>query len=113
MPNGRSGGFVIETADLKRVVQSVSGDAVVGQLTTGSKPQAASAVDVARLLQECPRHRIAVEEQDRVFYIIHISNEPDTIWVVVRSDSPIFLELRSRQAQWMAEHPGWNGWVAF
>lgn len=38
--------------------------AVVGSLTTGSKPQDACAADIARLLEEC---------------VIHISNEPEIV----------------------------------
>ena len=57
--------------------------------------------------------RIGVEEQDNGFYIIHVSNEPTMIWVLISSQSPIFSELRSRHVQWVAEHPGWNGWLGF
>jgi hypothetical protein len=35
MPNGRSGGFLIETADLTQLAQAVSGDTVVGKLLPG------------------------------------------------------------------------------
>jgi hypothetical protein len=38
MPNGRSGGFVIETADLTQLVIVASDSATVGQLTTGLGP---------------------------------------------------------------------------
>ena len=79
----------------------------MGPLTAGPKPQAACAGDIARFLEECPHDRIAVEEQDHDFYIIHISNEPTIIWVFISSQSPIFLELRSRHAQCLAEHPKW------
>ena len=50
MPNGRSGGFVIETADLKQLVTAVSDTAVVGKLTTGLQLRAASAADKVRLI---------------------------------------------------------------
>ena len=40
MPNGHSGSFVIKTTDLKQLVQAVSGDAVVGKSTTGSRLEA-------------------------------------------------------------------------
>ena len=105
MPNGHSGRFVITTTDLKQLVQAVSGDAVVGKLTTGSRLEATCAADMARLLEECSRDRIAVEEQDSAFYVIHVSNEP-IIWLMVKSESPIFVELRSRHAQWTADHSG-------
>jgi hypothetical protein len=113
MPNGRSGGFVIETTDLKQLVTAVSDTAVVGQLTTGLRPRAASAAEIAQCIEDCPLDRMAVEEQDHTFYIIHFSNDPDIIWVSVNSESPIFAELRLRHARWMTEHPGWNGWMGF
>jgi hypothetical protein len=113
MPNGRSGGFIIETAELKQLVQAVSDDAVVGKLTAGSQPQTARAVEIAQSLEECRQDRVAVEEQDGMLYVIHISNEPSIIWLFVTSESPIFVELRRRHARWMAEHPGWNGWIEF
>ena len=95
MPNGRSGGFVIETADLKRLVEAVSGDALVGKAMVGlptARPKLteACAAEVARFLEECPHDRIAVEEQDHASYIIHISKEPTIIWVLISSQSPIF-----------------------
>lgn len=46
-----------------------------------------------------------------MFYVIHISHEPRIILISVISQSPIFSELRRRHAQWMAEHPGWDGWI--
>jgi hypothetical protein len=113
MPNGRSGGFVIETAGLKQLVTAVSDTEVVGQLTTGLRPRAASAAEVAQCIGECRQDRVAVEEQHNAFYIIHFSNDPDVVWLSVNSESPIFVELRRQHAQWMAEHPGWDGWIAF
>src|SRR4029453_15500110 len=117
MPNGRSGGFIIETADFQRFVQAISNDAVVGgavvgDLTTDPRPQAARAVEVARYIKACPHDRVAVEEQDHAAYIIHLSNdEANIMWIMVGSQSPMFLDLRRRHDQWMAEHPGWDGWI--
>ncbi len=114
MPNGRSGGFLIKTADLKELVKGVSNTAVVGQMVVLPLPiRAANASEVTRFVEECPHDRMAVEEQDHKGYVIHLSNEPKLKWLVVGSESPIFLEIRRRHAQWMTEHRGWNGWVAF
>jgi hypothetical protein len=99
MPNGRSGGFVIETADLEQIVQAVSPDMVVGKVFIGSKPQETAAADIVRLIQQCSNDRLAVEEQDHVCYIVHLSK-----WLIVDSSSPIFTELRSRHVRWRAEH---------
>lgn len=113
MPNGRSGGFVIESTDLKQVLQAVSDDLVVGQLASRFDRQAVKAAEVTRLIEECPHDRIDVEEHDRTFYIIQISDQPTLKWVAVFPESPIFDELRRRHAQWMVDHPGWKGWIVF
>ena len=114
MPNGRSGGFVIKTADLKELIKAVSDTAVVAQVVVLRLPfRAANAGDVTRFVEECQHDRLAVEEQDHKGYVIHLSNEPKLMWLLVGSESPIFLELRQRHAQWMTEHPGWKGWEGF
>jgi hypothetical protein len=121
MPNGRCGGFIIETADLKRLVQALSNDAVVGRVSTGGRLQATRAVEMVRLIEECPDIRVNVEDQDHELYLIHLiddyehrsDDELKIVWVGVPSESPIFLDLRRRHEQWMAEHPGWDGWMAF
>jgi hypothetical protein len=104
MPNGWSGHFVIDTADLKQLVQAIPPDAVVGKLTVASGLQPARAIEIAQCLNDCRRNRLTVEEQDHAFYVIHIRDEP-IIWVAVFSDSPMFVELQRRHAQWRSEHP--------
>ena len=113
MPNGRSGGFVMQTGDLRKLVRAVSGSTIVGHLVGQalSNPSA-SASDVAPFVEECPQDPVAVEEQHHDSYIIHFSNEPIR-WLSIGSGSPLFPELRRRHAQWMAEHPGWKDWIAF
>jgi hypothetical protein len=64
-------------------------------------------------VDECPNARIAVEEQDHKAYIIHLSNEPEIIWLVVGPEASIFLELRQRHERWATEHPDWDGWTGF
>ena len=116
MPNGRSGGFPIDTADLKRLVSEVAGAASIGMLTAGSASPAlrpAVGAEVLRLVEECPHERLAVEEQDHSSYIIHLSNEHPLVWVWVSSDSPIFAALRQRHGQWEGAHPNWDGWIGF
>jgi hypothetical protein len=103
MPNGRSGGFVIETADLEQIVEGVSPDMVVGEVFTGAKPQETAAADIVRLIQQCSNDRLGVEEQDHAYYIVHLSNS-GTKWLIVDSSSPIFTELRNRHVRWRAEH---------
>ena len=113
VPNGRSGGFLIESAVLKQFVQASSDDAVIGRLSTGSSFRDVRAAEITGLLVERPQERLAVEEQDHVAYIVHISDEPDIVWLLVTPKSPLFAELRRRHAQWAADHPGWNGWIGF
>jgi hypothetical protein len=75
MPNGRSGGFVIETVDLRELVKAVSDTTVVGQAFVNSlPPRLVSSSEVSRLVEECRHDRIAVEEQDNAAYVIHLSN---------------------------------------
>jgi hypothetical protein len=114
MPNGRSGGFVIEKTDLENLVRTFPGGTVIARIytsTAASRPIDASETD--RLLHECTNDRIAVEEQDHLLYIIHLHNEPEIIWLSVGAERPIFLELRQRHQQWTAAHPDWAGWIAF
>ena len=74
-------------------------------------PSPVNAAEVIRFLGEHAQDRVAVEEQDHAAYLIHIGEVAS--WVAVRSESPVFAELRQRHAQWMTDHPGWNGWIAF
>lgn len=114
MPNGRSGGFVIEKADLKHLIEALPNVSVVANIVGHSSPlRPADALEIARCVDECPNDRIAVEEQDHKFYIIHLSNEPELTWVTVGSETPLFSELRQRHDQWATEHPEWKGWIAF
>jgi hypothetical protein len=114
MPNGRSGGFVIETEDLKELVKAIPDATVIGKIVVhSSQPRPADAAEVARFLETCANDRVAVEEQDKKLYIIHLRNEPELMWLVVSSEAPIFLDLRQRHARWATEHPDWKGWHAF
>jgi len=113
MPNGRSGGFVIELAELKQLVQSLASATAVGKIVRSSQLRPVNAGKVARIVEDCKVDRVAVEEQDHRFYVIRLPNEPEAIRLMVGSETPLFLELQQRHAQWMNEHPGWNGWVAF
>jgi hypothetical protein len=117
MPNGRSGGFPIDTTALKQLVSEVADTASIGMLASaGGSPspglRSTVAAEVLRLVEECPHGRVAVEEQDHSSYIIHLSNEP-VVWVWVQPDSPIFTGLKQRHGQWEIEHPNWDGWIGF
>lgn len=105
---------MVKTTELKELVKTVSHDVVVGKMTALGLPiRAASAAEVAQSIEECPDEHVAVEEQDKEFYVIHLNNAPKFKWLLVGSESPIFLELRQRHARWATENPSWKGWIAF
>ena len=112
MPNGRSGGFPLDKADLVRWIVGISPTVEIGRATTGERPRPATAADFAALLDGCPDDRIAAEEQDHSFYILHVRDKP-IVWVMVDSQSPLFQNLRQRHVEWKAEHPDWAGWISF
>jgi hypothetical protein len=106
MPNGHSGGFPIDTADLKQLLSAVADTAPIGMLADGSSAlRPADAAKVLQLVEAFPKERLAVEEQDYSFYIIHIRDEPTALWVSVRADSPVFAGLKQQHAQWKLHHP--------
>ena len=116
MPNGRSGGFPIETADLKGLISAASAAGPIAMLvddSSGPKPRATDAKEMLRVANEYPHERVAVEEQDHACYVIHFRNEPTPIWVVVFSESPLFGGLKQRHAQWKLDHPNWPGWLEY
>lgn len=107
MPNGHSGGFLIETAALTRLLRTVPGTAPIGKLAGGSEPRLrfVTATEALRLVEESPKAHLAVEEQAHSFYIIHVRDEPALVWVSVKSDSPIFAAPALQQSQGKLEHP--------
>jgi len=113
MPNGRSGGFLMNAADWKELATVVPEETVVGDILDGDSIRAISVADVIRLVEASPSGRVAVEEQHHDSYIVHIRNEPEILWIGVGPASPLLPELRRLHARFMAEHPGWNGWIAF
>ncbi len=114
MPNGWSGGFAMNGTDLKELLKAASDNAEIGKIVVHALPiRTVNAAEVIPFVEECPQDRVAVEEQDHKFYIIHLSEEPKLIWLVIGPESPIFLDIQQRHAQWMTEHPDWKGWIAF
>ena len=106
MPNGRSGGFVIERTDLKNLVRTFPDETIVARIYTSiAALRPGGALEADRLVDECTSDRIAVEEQDHVARVIHLRNEPEIIWLSVSAKDPIFSELRQRHRQRTTEHP--------
>jgi hypothetical protein len=114
MPNGRSGGFPLEKTELKRLLGVMSSDALLGHMVDvpSKRILPVTTIQIAQLVNECGSDLVAVEEQDGNSYIIHLNDKP-VVWVMIGTTSPIFHELRHRHSQWMTEHPGWKGWIAF
>ena len=113
MPNGRSGGFVLDTADLRLAIAASPQAEVVADVVSGStRLKPATASELISLVDQCERPQVAVEEQDGDSYIIHITNEP-MLWVVVGAKSSLLAPLRQHHSRWRAQHPDWNGWIAF
>ena len=76
MPNGRSGGFLIKTADLKELVKGVSNTAVVGQMVVLPLPiRAANASEVTRFVEECPHDRMALRANISETGLVLLINE--------------------------------------
>jgi hypothetical protein len=113
MPNGRSGGFMMNAAEWKELGKVLSEQTMVGKVFDGGAIRDVSIADVIRFVEASSRERLAVEEQHHDSYVVHINNEPEILWISVGSKSPIFPELQKLHARWMAGHPGWNGWIAF
>ena len=76
------------------------------------RPRPIDASEMVKILERCPHDRLAVEEQDHHWYIIHISNQP-IIWVTIGPESQVYREIRERHKQWETANPRWNGWIAF
>ena len=113
MPNGRSGGFLLETTDLKQLVADSAQVQSIAILIDGGPPlRPATASDLLPLIDGVTSKRVAVEEQDHCSYVIHLSNEP-VLWIFVKTDSPLLEPLRQHHTRWSWTHPLWRGWIAF
>ena len=120
MPNGRSGGFLIQKTDLQQLLKEVPGHANVGLAITGpvdlrslSPPWSdMDAVQLMSLAAAFPGRKVWVEEQHATEYVLHLDDEVEqpgasdtTKWVVIPPDSPLFGALRRchlREQRWWA-----------
>ena len=100
MPNGRSGGFELDTADLKHLITSTLLSEVGALLADGpGRPKPCSSADVAAAVERCQQAHVYIEEQDGAFYVIHLNDDP-ILWVVIRSGAPLLAPLRERHTEW-------------
>src|SRR5262245_64583336 len=97
---------MIETADLRQLIQAIRNDAVVGKFSTGGPFQDVHAVEMARYIQECPLERVPVEEHDDgAFFLIRFSDDESALtWVSVNSQSPMFQDLPRRNDESTRSH---------
>jgi hypothetical protein len=103
MPNGHSGGFDLDIADLKRLITSTpQADVVATVINSPFQLTPATRDELAGLVDRCQREQVYIEEQDDAYYLIHISDAP-IIWARIRSDSPLLLPLRERHSHWIHE----------
>jgi len=116
MPNGRSGGFPMQVSDLKRVLSAAADLAPIASLVDGSRSQElrpVAAHEILRLVEASVADSFPVEEQDHSFYVIHLSDRPSLVWVLVKSGSPMYSELARLHGQWKKDHPDWDGWIGY
>jgi hypothetical protein len=92
MPNGRSGGSLIQKADLKELINAVPDAAMVGQMFVYSpRIRPVNASEATRFAEQCPDDRVAVEEQDHKAYVIHLADEESKfVWIVIGPESLYF-----------------------
>ena len=114
MPNGRSGGFLIEKVDLAALLETVPlsttvGFAVIpGHRARGTDDGRAqlSAADAIAMVDEFKWPSVWIEEQDHRLYVVHLDRPVETggepegdKWVVVEPESSVFVALRERHEQ--------------
>ena len=102
MPNGHTGGFEIDTAELKRLITGTPQEDVAASLFTGPSPVASvTATELGRLLEQRQQDRVYIEQHDYTHYIVHLSDDPVT-WIMVRPESVLRPSLLARHTQWVA-----------
>ena len=109
VPNGRSGGFLIDRADLLIVLESLPSTCEIGlQLDFGSRGASGEVLSTQvnagaaiTMLAALRWDRVWIEEQDHRRYIIHFDRSPITTdsvddgkWIDVGPESPLFDGLR-------------------
>lgn len=111
MPNGRSGGFLIETGTLVTLLETLPSSTTLG-FSVGSATRARgageprpllNATDVVGMARTFKWPHVYVEEHDYEFYVLHLDRplemggEPDAdLWVVVEEGSALFKALREQ-----------------
>ena len=114
MPNGRSGGFLVQRDQLRQTLEALPGDVTVGTMRDAARrPAGVTSAQLVSLLDMPGPPLVAVEEQDHVFYVIHVQRDPEWVWVMVPGSSRLLPELRQLHEAWRKEHPDDKSWMAF
>jgi len=101
MPNGRSGGFAIKRIDLEELLRTVPDSTTVGTRFRGDF-RAVTVAEVRRAIQADPRDQVGVEEQDHVYYIVHLGTDGED-WFDVKPGTPLYAQFRRHHADGLQE----------
>lgn len=96
MPNGRSGGFLIERNRLHELLRALPQGTVIGKTEAGTVTAGQAATVVARQSDQ----QIRIEEHDHAWYLIHLSE-----WISVDAATELHSRLRECHAQWLEAPP--------
>jgi hypothetical protein len=99
MPNGRSGGFRISVGQVRQLLGSLTGDAVVGELFGHGGAVIVTASQFAQRVDQHDEEDVPVEEQDHSWYIAHLGAD-HTNWVVIEENSPLYEGFRQCHEEW-------------
>lgn len=103
MPNGRTGQFRWDKAQLLACAEHLDNEKIIGQrfenLSVPNKDTGVSVADWNKEISECPETEIFVEEQHHDTYFVHC-HEKHELWICVDNTSPLYPRLRSLHEQW-------------
>ena len=116
MPNGRSGGFRISTAQFRELLQGIPGETSIG--SEFAEDENVSASDLAQRLDQIGDDDLPVEEEDYSWYIAHLGTDCSD-WVTIEESSPLYGGFRQCHQQWIektyttkSQSPrGWLRWL--
>lgn len=118
MPNGQSGGFLIDRHEFAQLLDALSSTSTVGisvgavnrARSIGPPSTCLSKADMIELLVAFPSGRVWIEEQDHRFYVIHLDHPADKPgppdgdkWILVGPDSQLFEVLRHQHERHCAK----------
>jgi hypothetical protein len=99
MPNGRSGGFRISVAQVRQLLGSLAGDAVVGELFGHGGAVMVTASQLAERVDQHEEDDLPVAEQDHSWYIAQLGPDHKN-WIVIEENGPLFEGFRQCHDEW-------------